>query len=133
MKTKTTAAASLLLCAVLAVPTAALASDCHMEIDAVRVALNDPSTTAGVDGFCFERLRDEHKNGDRACDSLNSKLDGADTKIDEGKYADVVKKIANFRSSLDGLFYRAKPLISPAEYTSVSDVLVTAEACVAGL
>lgn len=133
MKTKTTAALSLLLCTVLAVPTAALASDCHMEIDAVRAALNDPSTTAGVDGFCFERLRDEHKNGDRACDSLNSKLDGADTKIDEGKYADAVKKIANFRSSLDGLFYRTKPLISPAEYTSVSDVLVTAEACVAGL
>jgi hypothetical protein len=131
MKTKTTAALSLLLCAVFAVPTAALASDCHMEIDAVRVALNDPSTT--VEGFCFERLRDEHKNGDRACDSLNSKLDGADTKIDEGKYDDARKKIANFRSSLDGLFYRAKPLISEAEYYSVSDALVTAEACVAGL
>ena len=133
MKTKTTAALSLLLCAVLAVPAAALASDCHMEIDDVRAALNDPSTSAGVDGFCFERLRDEHKNGDRACDSLNSKLDGADTKIDEGKYADAVKKIANFRSSLDGLFYRAKPLISPAEYNSVNDALVIAEACVAGL
>lgn len=133
MKTKTTAALSLLLCAVLAVPAAALASDCHMEIDDVRAALNDPSTSAGVDGFCFERLRDEHKNGDRACDSLNSKLDGADTKIDEGKYADVVKKIANFRSSLDGLYDRAKPLISPAEYMSVNEVLVTAETCVAGL
>lgn len=132
MKTKTTAALSLLLCAVFAVPTAALASDCHMEIDAVRVALNDPSAT-GVDGFCFERLRDEHKNGDRACDSLNSKLDGADTKIDEGKYDDARKKIANFRSSLDGLFYRAKPLISQAEYDSVNDALVIAEACVAGL
>ena len=132
MKTKTTAAASLLLCAVLAVPTAAFASDCHMEIDDVRVALND-TNAYGVEGFCFERLREEHKNGDRACDSLNSKLDGADTKIDEGKYADAVKKIGNFRSSLDGLFTRAKPLISPAEYTSVSDELVKAEVCVAGL
>lgn len=132
MKTKTTAALSLLLGAMFALPTAALASDCHMEIDDVRAALNDPSDTSGVDGFCFD-LIDDHKNGERTCKSLNSKLDGADTKIDEVKYADAVKKIANFRSSLDGLFGRAKPLISPAEYTSVDDELVKAEVCVAGL
>lgn len=131
MKSKSTAALSLLLSAVFALPTVALASDCHMEIDDVRAALNDPNLY-GVEGFCFD-LIDNHKNGERACDSLNSKLDGADTKIDEGKYADAVKKIANFRTSLDGLYYRTKPLISSAEYMSVDGELVDAEACVAGL
>ena len=131
MKTKSTAALSLLFCAVLAVPAAALASDCHSEIDAVRTALNDPNAY-GVEGFCFD-LIDGHKNGERTCDSLNSKLDGADTKIDEVKYEDAVKKIANFRTSLEGLAFRTKPLISTAEYMSVNDVLVIAEACVASL
>ena len=102
----------------------ASATDCSGYIDTVRTELND--------GICWDYL-DGHKNGKRACDSLNSKLDGADTKILEEKIEDAIKKLENFQTSLDKLAFRAKPIISGDEYNWLNAPLQEARTCVAGL
>ena len=108
-----------------------LADDCSAEIDSVRSALNDVADPAGVDGFCWDDLV-RHKFGTKICDGLNKKLDDGDKKMSQHKIEDAVKKLAGFRKTLDSLAFRRKPIIDMAEYTSVSDQLVAAEACVAG-
>jgi len=90
MKTLNKAAILLLSTILMGVSQFAVADDCGIEIDAVRTVLND---WGDPDGFCADP-EELHKNGVRICDSLNSKLDGADDKIAAGKFVRSVQKIA---------------------------------------
>jgi hypothetical protein len=114
-----------------------LANDCSDEIDAVRIALNEPVADPGLDGFCYDNLAGDHKQnfGQKICDGLTTKLDDADAKIAQHKISGAVKKLTDFQNALDGLRFKApgKEIITDAEYNSVNNPLAVGRTCVDNL
>lgn len=55
------------------------------------------------------------KNAERTRASLESKLEGASTKLDEGKFQDAFDKMVDFRTGVEKLVSAAKPKISQAD------------------
>lgn len=72
-------------------------------------------------------------NPDRTRASLQSKLDGASTKLDEGKLQDAVDKLVDFRTSVESLVFAAKPKISQGDADLLISDVNAAIACIQGL
>lgn len=69
-------------------------------------------------------------NPDRTRASLESKLAGAKTKLDQGKFADARRKLGDFQSSVESLRDAAKPKISAEDAQALLEAVGDAIACV---
>jgi hypothetical protein len=65
--------------------------------------------------------------------SLQSKLTGASTKLDEGKYQDAIDKLVDFRTSVEKLAAAPKPKISPEDAALLITDANNAIACIQSL
>ncbi len=65
--------------------------------------------------------------------SLQSKLTGASTKLDEGKYQDAIDKLVDFRRSVEKLAAAPKPKISPEDAALLITDANNAIACIQSL
>ena len=65
--------------------------------------------------------------------SLQSKLTGASTKLDEGKYQDAIDKLVDFRTSVEKLAAAPKPKISPEDAALLITDVNNAIACIQSL
>lgn len=87
--------------------------------------------TQTADHLAGATIGGRHPDQTRA--SLQSKLDGASTKLEEGKLQDAVDKLVNFRTAVENLAFSAKPKISQAD----ADLLISdsdaAILCIQGL
>lgn len=72
-------------------------------------------------------------NPDRTRASLESKLTGASTKLDEGKYQDAIDKLVDFRTSVENLAAATKPKISQEDAALLISDANNAIACIEGL
>ena len=66
------------------------------------------------------------RNTDRTCASLNSKLDGADTKLNEAKLDDAIQKLGDFIMSLEDMLYARKQKVDDGAVT-VDSLIIAAE------
>ena len=65
--------------------------------------------------------------------SLQSKLVGASTKLDEGKNQDAIDKLVDFRTSVEKLVSASKPKISPEDAALLITDANNAMACIQSL
>ncbi|HWQ83693.1 MAG TPA: hypothetical protein VN363_03955 [Anaerolineales bacterium] len=65
--------------------------------------------------------------------SLLSKLAGASTKLDEGKYQDAIGKLVDFRTSVEEMLSAPKPKISPEDAALLITDANNAIACIQSL
>ncbi|HET9439401.1 MAG TPA: hypothetical protein VFO52_04495, partial [Longimicrobiales bacterium] len=68
---------------------------------------------------------------DRA--GLQGKLDNAQVKLDEGKFADTIDKLTDFRETVIALRDAAKPKLSAADAQKLLDAVDMALACVSAI
>lgn len=72
-------------------------------------------------------------NPDRTRASLESKLTGATTKLDEGKFQDAIDKLVDFRTSVENLATATKPKISQEDAALLISDADYVIACIEGL
>lgn len=72
-------------------------------------------------------------NPDQTRASLQSKLAGASTKLDEGKYQDAIDKLVDFRTSVEKMAAAPKPKISPEDAALLITDANNAIACIQSL
>jgi hypothetical protein len=65
--------------------------------------------------------------------SLQSKLVGASTKLNEGKFQDAIDKLVDFRTSVEKMAVAPKPKISQADAQLLISDANNAIACIQGL
>ena len=115
MRTKLTSAAALICAA-----SAALASPAHAAtVEDCQVLIADLS----VDTPAAASLG---RNGP----GLVAKADAASAKLGENKVGDVLEKLRDYDSTLDGLFLASKPKVSAADYATLNTDVESAIACV---
>jgi hypothetical protein len=90
--------------------------ECKILIDVVQTTLDGVEVGGG--------------NPDRTRASLESKLAGAKIKLDQGKVADALKKLGQFRDKVEELRDAAKPKIDAGDAQSLIDAVDDAIECV---
>jgi hypothetical protein len=88
----------------IAVPARAQSTvdECKTRIDLIQTDLDVIFASGGIGG----------NNIQRTYDSLTSKLQGAEAKLDQNKFADALRKLQDFRTAIIELRDAAKPKLS---------------------
>ena len=97
--------------------------ECQMLIDQVQ---SDLDTIYGVEGI-------GGNHPERTYNSLSSKLVGASTKLDEGKYEDALQNLQNFADAVTAMRDAAKPKLSSDDANLLLVDVNAAIACVQSL
>ena len=85
--------------------------ECKSRIDLIQTDLDVIFANGGIGG----------NNAQRTYDSLTSKLQGAEAKLDQNKFADALRKLEEFRTAIIGLRDAAKPKLSVADANLLLD------------
>ena len=121
---------AIVLLASITLPAISLAADvgqCVKDIDAIQNNLDT--------GACLDNLT-PHKRGEQICNRLDSKLQGANSKIESDKLVDkkvqdALDKLSSFQGTIDHL--TLKGFVTPDEQTVLTGSVVVATTCVNGL
>lgn len=98
---------------------AATVEECQAKIDALA------AQTASADFL--------GRNADRDRAGLLGQLDGATTKLAEGKFGDTIQKVTEFRTTVEGLNAAAKTKIDPDDAATLIAGANDTIACVSSL
>lgn len=98
---------------------AATVEECQAKIDALKVQ------TASAEFF--------GQNADETQTNLLAKLDEASAKLAEGKFADAIQKLTDFRTKVEELNAAAKPKIDPEDAAALIAGANDAIACIESL
>jgi hypothetical protein len=79
--------------------------ECKHRIDLIQADLDAIFTAGGIGG----------NNPQQTYSSLTSKLQGAKTKLDRGKFAEALQKLQDFKTAVETLRDAAKPKLSAAD------------------
>ena len=85
--------------------------ECKDRIDLIQADLDAIFTAGGIGG----------NNPQQTYSSLTSKLQGAKTKLDRGKFAEALQKLQDFKTAVETLRDAAKPKLSAADAALLLD------------